>query len=85
MADNTAEIGGLLDMKRAANYLGLSKNYLYQLVSDRAITFYKPNNGRKTFFKRQDLEAWATARCFKSNSELEEEAARYALNSKRRR
>ena len=74
-----------IGMDEAAEYLGISKNYLYQLVSKKEITYYKSKNGRKTSFKLRDLDAWVYARCSKSNSELEEDAARYSLNRKKRR
>jgi excisionase family DNA binding protein len=42
-------------MNAAAAFTGLSKNYLYKLVSQKKIPYYKPLGGR-VFFRQEDLE-----------------------------
>jgi excisionase family DNA binding protein len=44
-----------MGISEAAEFLGLSKAYLYKLVYLKKISYYKPNNGR-LFFKREELE-----------------------------
>jgi len=44
-----------LSISEAAVFTGLSKNYLYKLVSKKRIPFYKPCGGR-IFFKENELE-----------------------------
>ena len=44
-----------LSVKEAAQFTGLSRNYIYKLIWLKKIPHYKPNNGR-VFFKLSDLE-----------------------------
>ncbi len=48
----------------ACMYLGVKRSYLYQLAHDRRITYYKSLNGRMIYFRRDDIERWATAKVF---------------------
>jgi len=41
----------------AAAFTGLSKNYIYKLIHQQKIPFYKPMGGR-VFFKQDELEAF---------------------------
>lgn len=49
---------GWLGAKRAAGYLGLSLNALHKLAAERAIPFEQDGPGRKTWFKRSELDEW---------------------------
>lgn len=44
----------VLTLEEAAMYLGITKNYLYQLVHRKAISYYKPN-GKMLYFDKSDL------------------------------
>jgi len=44
-----------LSVVEAAAFTGLSKNYIYKLVCQKRIPFYKPMGGR-VFFKQDELE-----------------------------
>jgi excisionase family DNA binding protein len=44
-------------VNEAAVFTGLSKNYLYKLVHQKKIPYYKPLGGR-VFFKQDELEAF---------------------------
>jgi excisionase family DNA binding protein len=46
-----------LGIAEAAEFLGLSVNYLHKLCHLGRITFFKPTGGR-VYFKREDLEAF---------------------------
>ena len=46
-----------LNLDEAAQFTGLSKNYLYKLVHQKKIPVYKPLGGR-LFFKFDELEAF---------------------------
>ena len=46
-----------LSVDEAATFTGLSKGYVYKLVHQRKIPFYKPLGGR-VFFKQDELEAF---------------------------
>ncbi|MDR2785680.1 MAG: helix-turn-helix domain-containing protein [Treponema sp.] len=47
-----------LTTKEAAEFLGLSPNYIHQLVHGKKLTAYKPG-GKLLYFKQADLEAYA--------------------------
>ena len=46
-----------LSVEEAALFTGLSKNYIYKLVCQKRIPFYKPMGGR-VFFKKEELEGF---------------------------
>lgn len=48
----------LLRINEAAEFLKVSKSYLYKLTSLQLIPFYKPS-GKLIYFKKQDLIEWA--------------------------
>jgi len=50
----------LLDTKEAAEFLGISKNTLYEWIIQRKIPHIKV--GRLVKFRREDLEAWLKKR-----------------------
>ena len=62
----------ILSFKEALIYLDASESLLYKLVSNRAITFSKPNGG-KLYFKKTDLDNWMTQNESKSVRVLENE------------
>jgi excisionase family DNA binding protein len=62
----------ILSFKEALIYLDASESLLYKLVSNRAITFSKPNGG-KLYFKKTDLDDWMTQNESKSVRVLENE------------
>ena len=47
-----------LNVSQAAEYLGLTKGYIYNLVHFGKLTAYKPS-GKRLFFKQEDLEKFA--------------------------
>lgn len=51
---NTKE---LLTIEGTAQYLGISKSYLYKLTSRGAIPHYKPF-GKMVYFNRKELVKW---------------------------
>jgi excisionase family DNA binding protein len=53
----------------AAEYLNVSKAYIYRLTSHHEVPFFKPNNKRVYFLKR-DLDAWVMKRRSSSRSEI---------------
>lgn len=56
----------LIDLKQAAEYIGLSRSALYRLVKQRAIAFVlvndKPGHNHRIYFRAIDLDAWVDAR-----------------------
>lgn len=47
----------VLTSEEAARYMGISKNFLYQLTARKQIPYYKPM-GRRYYFNRAELEAF---------------------------
>lgn len=47
----------LLTLEEAADYVGLSKDHLYKLTSQRLIPHYKPR-GKTMYFDKSELDAW---------------------------
>lgn len=64
----------VFDMAEAASFLGISKERLYHLVSDREIPHYK--KGKSNYFKKSELEAWMTEKRVPTNAEVKSEAVR---------
>jgi len=64
-----------LNVKQAAEFLGLSPNYIHQLVHGRKLTAYKPG-GKVLYFKVSDLEAYAFRKKSLANFELNAAADR---------
>ena len=46
-----------LDMDQLAQYLNISKDTVYALNKEDAITRYYPN-GKKAYVKREEVDAW---------------------------
>ncbi len=44
----------------ACMFLGVKRNYLYELVRNDKIPHFKSRGGKLTYFKRKDLEEWMT-------------------------
>lgn len=71
-----------LTTKELSLWLGLSEIRIRALVCAREIPFYK--QGRKTFFKKSEIEQWMLEARIKTNAELESEAATaYFLNRRK--
>jgi prophage regulatory protein len=62
-----------LTVEQAADFTGYTKAYLYKLVNQNKVPFYKPEGGR-ILFSLEDLKAF----CFRNRSaaeyELQEQA-----------
>jgi excisionase family DNA binding protein len=70
-----------LGIAEAAEFLGLSKNYLHKLCHLGKITFYKPGGGR-VLFKMDDLEQYAFRNRRAADYELSDKADQ-VLNGRR--
>ena len=66
-------VNGPMTAEAAAAFLGLSKGYLYKLVSANKIAFYRLG-GKILYFARADLENYAFRIRVKSKYELREKA-----------
>jgi excisionase family DNA binding protein len=48
----------VLDIDEAALMMGLSKQTIYSMCRDRTIPHYKSKGGKKSYFKKSELEEW---------------------------
>ena len=68
----------ILTVDDLIDYTGYSQKQIYKFTSTRAIPHYKPN-GRKLFFKRNEVDNWITQGRIKPMSELDYETQNIAL------
>lgn len=66
----------ILNFKEACSYLGLSSSTLYKHTCKRDIPFYQPE-GKKIFFKLEDLDKWLLRNPKISNEDLDTIAQNY--------
>lgn len=70
----------VLTAEEAANYMGISKSYLYKLTMMRKVPHFKPM-GKMCYFNRLELEQWLQSNRISTDEELEQQAQSYC-NSK---
>ena len=58
----------LLDMNEASEFLGISKNTLYEWVVQKKVPFVKV--GRLTKFKKEALDAWLEQRTHEERRDI---------------
>lgn len=68
----------VLTLTEAAEYMGMSKNYLYRLTSARQIPHYKPN-GKMIYFDKNDLILWLKSNPVHTEEQLNNMARVYCL------
>ena len=64
----------VLNFSELKLYTNLSESYLYELTSTGGIPCYKPN-GKKLYFKKQEIEDWLLSNRKATNIELDELAS----------
>ena len=63
----------ILNFNEACQYLDLSPSHLYKLTSAKQIPHFIPQ-GKKLYFKREELDAWLLRNRQLTSSEVEEMA-----------
>ncbi len=71
----------VLNFKETVTFLGLSEGHLYQLTSANRIPYYRPN-GKKIYFKREELENWLLRNKQITQKEADEIAENFFYNKK---
>lgn len=66
----------VLTSEETANYLGISKSYLYKLTMRREIPHYKPM-GKMCYFNRREVEEWLQSNRVATETELSDRASSY--------
>lgn len=72
----------ILTIEEAAEFLSVSKSYLYKQTSIQAIPHYKPTS-KRCYFKRSELEAWILAGRISTKSEIAQRANAYCLKTRK--
>lgn len=71
-----------LGLSEAAEYLNVSKSYLYKMTSKKELPHFKPN-GKKIFFSVSDLNSWIEHGRVATNNEVSLMAVNHVIaNSK---
>lgn len=61
----------VLSAEECAELLGVSVGYVYRQTSEKRLPFYKPN-GKKIYFKRDELLDWLLSHRISPDAELTE-------------
>ena len=65
----------------AAQYMGISKSYLYKLTMRGEIPHYKPM-GKMCYFNRAELEEWLQSNRVATAAEIADRANQYCMKRK---
>ena len=71
----------LMDVEKAAAFLGMAVPTIYEKTSRRIIPHLK--QGKKLYFSKRELTVWLKKGKVKTIAEIEDEASNYVLNRKR--
>ena len=69
----------VLTSEETAQYLGISKSYLYKLTMKQQIPHYKPM-GKMVYFNRKELEEWVLSHRISTTDEISERANNYCFS-----
>lgn len=68
----------VLTTDEAAQYMGISKSYLYKLTMRQQIPHFKPM-GKMCYFNRKELENWLQNNRISTDNEIREKAQTYCM------
>ena len=68
----------VLTSDEAAQYMGISKSYLYKLTMRQQIPHYKPM-GKMCYFNRLELEQWLQSNRVSTSTEISQQAQVYCM------
>jgi excisionase family DNA binding protein len=77
--DQNLILKNVLNFSEASRYLELSHSHLYKLTSSASVPYYKPN-GKKLYFKREELDAWLLRNRSETQEEIDRKAADYLIS-----
>lgn len=69
-----------LTFSEAVEYTGFTTSYLYKLMSQRIVPYYKPN-GKTCFFDRAELENWMLSNRVSTANEIGSKARSYTFRN----
>lgn len=70
-----------LSVKEFAAYTGYKVSYVYKLISQRGVPFYKRDGGKNVFFLKDEIDKWILGHRIAPMEELEEQAVRYVAKN----
>lgn len=68
----------VLTSNEAAQYMGISKSYLYKLTMLGKVPHFKPM-GKMCYFNRLELEQWLQNNRVSTNNEINQKAQSYCM------
>lgn len=68
----------VLTSNEAAQYMGISKSYLYKLTMSGKVPHFKPM-GKMCYFNRHELEQWLQSNRVSTNNEISQKAQSYCM------
>lgn len=71
----------VLTIEEVSLYTGYTVDYLYKLIHLKEIPYHKPPNGRRLFFKKEELINWLTSNTEYSDEQLEQKATNYRIKN----
>lgn len=74
----------VLTSDEAAQYMGISKSYLYKLTMRQQIPHFKPM-GKMCYFNRVELESWLQSNRVATTDEISQQAQAYCTKKGGRR
>lgn len=75
-----------MTLEQLSEYLGLKSSYIYKLVHQNKLTYYKPF-GKKLYFRKSEVDAMienSREMAVKSPAEIKDLANQFMLNEGRR-
>ena len=72
----------VMNLAEAHAYLNISASHMYKLTSQKLIPHFCPQ-GKKLYFRREELDQWLLRNRQDSTDEIETRAANYLLTHKR--
>jgi excisionase family DNA binding protein len=72
----------ILTFRQAAEYIDVSRSYLYKLTSLNRIPFFKPE-GKRLYFSKAELDTWIKRNPVKTATEIEQQADDYIVSGKK--
>lgn len=71
---NQTNTKAVLTTEEAAKYLGVTKSAIYKLTMAKKIPHYRSQGGKLLYFKREEIEQWATSCKVLTDEELDAKA-----------
>ncbi|MEZ4938676.1 MAG: helix-turn-helix domain-containing protein [Crocinitomicaceae bacterium] len=72
----------MYNAKEAAAYLGVKTSWIYKLVHERKLAFYKIGGGKMLAFERKTLDEYIKMSRYLSNNEMENQSDDFIQNSR---